>query len=251
MSTEIIERVHEELLALLQFPLTLLCNECDRPLSTDLLNRLHSNPRIRAIYAHNFELDIDLQQYPKVRHLPLGYRANTTEGVLLGRFYLMWDFRDYTVMEHLRKHHPVPFKNKPLTVLCAIGKSGGTWTDPLQRQECIDYLKDKPFAEVLSKKTDPQKYYRLHDKCAFEISPMGNGVDCYRHYEALLLQTIPIVFDSYLNDTFRKLPVVIIRRPQDITEELLRKAFRLYQLWFEDHCITDMLALRNYVPPEA
>jgi len=46
----------------------------------------------------------------------------------------------------------------------------------------------------------------------FVISPCGGGVDCYRHWEALYLKTIPIVTDDNLNIRFyRDLPFVLIK----------------------------------------
>ena len=43
------------------------------------------------------------------------------------------------------------------------------------------------------KKTERTKTWELHDNYSFELCPEGNGMDTHRFYEALFLNTIPIV----------------------------------------------------------
>jgi hypothetical protein len=45
----------------------------------------------------------------------------------------------------------------------------------------------------------PELLWIRHVKYAFEICPRGNGLDCHRTCEALLLRTIPIVRSSTLD----------------------------------------------------
>ena len=58
---------------------------------------------------------------------------------------------------------------------------------------------------------------------AFGLSPCGNGVDCHRTWEILCLGSIPIVMDmgEAFNNLFYDLPVLIVKKWEDITEELL------------------------------
>lgn len=64
---------------------------------------------------------------------------------------------------------------------------------------------------------------------AFVISPMGNGMDCHRTWEALCLGCIPIVKSSELNPVYGKLPVLIVEKWQDVTIELLNKTIAEYK----------------------
>lgn len=57
---------------------------------------------------------------------------------------------------------------------------------------------------------------------AFVISPHGNGMDCHRTWEALVLGCIVIVKKSPLDSLYEGLPVLIINEWSDITEELLK-----------------------------
>lgn len=58
-------------------------------------------------------------------------------------------------------------------------------------------------------------------KYKFIVSPYGNGFDCHRTWEALVLGCIPIVHSSPLDPLFEGLPVLIVKSWSDITRELL------------------------------
>ena len=58
---------------------------------------------------------------------------------------------------------------------------------------------------------------------AFVVSPYGGGYDCHRTWEAIILGCIPIVKTSGMDPLFADLPVLIIKKWSDITQELLDK----------------------------
>ena len=84
-------------------------------------------------------------------------------------------------------------------------------------------------------------------KYAFVFSPPGNGFDCHRHWEALMMGTIPIVLKSNVTEElFRGLPVWIVddysevRDLQAKYEEFLHPKVpwefeRLYAPWWRAH----------------
>lgn len=55
----------------------------------------------------------------------------------------------------------------------------------------------------------------------YVLSPHGNGLDCHRTWEALILGCIPIVRTSPLDPLFEGLPVLIINEWSEVTQELL------------------------------
>jgi hypothetical protein len=57
---------------------------------------------------------------------------------------------------------------------------------------------------------------------AFVLSPFGNGLDCHRTWEALVLGAIPIIRGHHFDDLFKGLPVLIVNEWSDITENLLK-----------------------------
>jgi hypothetical protein len=63
----------------------------------------------------------------------------------------------------------------------------------------------------------------------FIISPYGNGYDCHRTWEAILLGCIPIVYGTVFNTLFNGLPVLQVNDWKDITADLLHQTANKYQ----------------------
>lgn len=64
---------------------------------------------------------------------------------------------------------------------------------------------------------------------AFVICPHGNGLDTHRVYEALCLGCIPIVRQSNLDELFEGLPVLIVKKWNDVTESLLTDTMKHFR----------------------
>lgn len=60
----------------------------------------------------------------------------------------------------------------------------------------------------------------------FIVSPEGNGIDCHRHYEALMAGCIPIVEDNPLiREKYKGCPVLYTKSYTDITVSYLKKKY--------------------------
>lgn len=55
-----------------------------------------------------------------------------------------------------------------------------------------------------------QSYLNELSQYKFCLSPPGNGIDCHRHWEALMVGTIPIILRSPLDQVFDDLPVLLV-----------------------------------------
>jgi hypothetical protein len=64
----------------------------------------------------------------------------------------------------------------------------------------------------------------------FVLSPLGNGLDCIRTYEALCLGCIVIIKKSHLNDNslYSDLPVLVVDEYSEINKTLLKVTLELY-----------------------
>lgn len=71
--------------------------------------------------------------------------------------------------------------------------------------------------------------WKIQSKYAFVLSPHGNGLDCHRTWEALVLGCIPIVKTSPLDSLYSDLPVLIVNSWSDITQELLDQTIVNFQ----------------------
>lgn len=81
--------------------------------------------------------------------------------------------------------------------------------------------------------------------CLFVLSPHGDGLDCYRTWEALLMGSYPVVKTSSLDPLYEDLPVVIVKEWNEVTEDFLiikynemkNKTFKMEKIyapyWFD------------------
>lgn len=67
--------------------------------------------------------------------------------------------------------------------------------------------------------------YKRNLQYPFWLSPRGNGIDCHRTWEALYLDTIPIVWSSTLDSLFANLPILVIKDWKEINENFLKTKF--------------------------
>jgi hypothetical protein len=69
---------------------------------------------------------------------------------------------------------------------------------------------------------DPSGYFTSLPNYKFVISPEGNGVDCHRHYEALMAGCIPVVEDSeHIRHVYGDCPILYTSDYSEITPEYL------------------------------
>ena len=109
---------------------------------------------------------------------------------------------------------------KPLRVLCAYSKRSLP-----DRAAASRALSGKPFAMIAERVIPQAEYWNLHAEFGFEVSPPGNGLDCFRTWENLALGTIPIVRSSPLDQLYREhgFPVAIVSDWEEITEARLER----------------------------
>jgi hypothetical protein len=60
----------------------------------------------------------------------------------------------------------------------------------------------------------------------FVLSPRGNGLDCHRTWEALIMGSIPIVKSSPIDALYIDLPVIIINDWNEVTQSFLAQKYK-------------------------
>ena len=115
--------------------------------------------------------------------------------------------------------------NHKRTVLCAINPL----TDRIRRPEGLNrvaIVSNLQNNNIYNINTNATKYYKIINKYKFVVSPEGNGIDCHRHYEALLFGAIPIVeFNPLIKKKYRNLPILYTNDYTEITEDYLNKKY--------------------------
>ena len=92
-----------------------------------------------------------------------------------------------------------------------------------ERTSCIKYFQN--LGIKFEKPKSFNAYLKDLSKSIFVVSPKGNGIDCHRTWEALLMGCFPIVESSTLNPLYEDLPVLIIQEWDEVTTELLQKTY--------------------------
>ena len=82
---------------------------------------------------------------------------------------------------------------------------------------------------------EPEEVSRLESwkrqsEYAFVVSPHGNGLDCHRTWEALILGCIVVVKESSLDPLYTDLPVLILKSWSDLNNDLLKQTVENFQV---------------------
>jgi len=101
------------------------------------------------------------------------------------------------------------------------------WTDQKRRPDGINRKKIIETLEnngIKNKITDT--YFEDLTKHKFVVSPEGNGIDCHRHYEALMAGCIPIIeYNDHIQEKYKGCPILYTKDYTEITEEYLSKKY--------------------------
>lgn len=93
-----------------------------------------------------------------------------------------------------------------------------------ERHDALRALRNKRWCTFASNRNQPD-FYKDVAQSKFVLSPRGDGLDCWRTWETLLLGSFPIVKHSPLDDLFAEFPVVIVQDWSEITEEFLKNKY--------------------------
>ena len=80
---------------------------------------------------------------------------------------------------------------------------------------------------ILNRQVSGSQYFDELPSYKFVISPEGNGIDCHRHYEALMAGCIPIMEDNQIiREKYKDLPILYTKDYSEITQEYLEQTYK-------------------------
>ncbi len=170
-------------------------------INPDFLN----NEKIITVYAQN----VENFQHQKLISIPIGI-ANRC-----------WPHGDISIFNKILRNLP---QEKPYLLYMNFSPS----TYPKERPYVFDLFKNKPFCTISSPKNLEGYLYEMAQH-KFTLSPRGNGIDCHRTWEALLVGSIPIIKSSALDSMYKDLPVLIIHDWKEVTEDFLHEKYAEFQ----------------------
>lgn len=186
----------------------------------ETVNKILECDKIKKWFTQNYDLSINnekLNFYPiginihhKKKHMNLSYFG------ILERLFIL-NKRQITI-----KKEPKIFCDSHLN-----------FTHP-ERKNMFKILKNNKRIEFLNERVDFNQIHDLYSKYQFVLSPRGNGVDCYRTWEAFILGAIVITKTSSLDKMYldNNLPVVIL---QDWNELNVSNLEDKLKTWKDEH----------------
>jgi hypothetical protein len=224
LCTDMVPSFVQLYLRLIRSPFTLVSGDSDTAagaegISEDHLHKLLGHPLLLAWHAQN-----RVHDHPKLHSIPIGL--------------------DYHSMAEASRHGPNPWgkvqsPKEQEQEIRTIARSGGgfatksakafsNWHFQIERgnrKTCFHSCESSAvhYQEALLPRNES---WRRNTKCAFTLSPFGNGLDCHRTWEALLLGTVPIVTRSILDCLYEGLPVLIVDDWREVTAKRLADEFQ-------------------------
>lgn len=122
------------------------------------------------------------------------------------------------------------------------------------RTRLVERFQGEPWVDldVSSEQRDtPEELIRYYSQIAshrFVLSPEGNGIDCYRTWEALYLGAIPIVMVSSAMTAFEGLPILFTEDYSELSEAYLERRWReMSQASFEIDLMLSSYYFRRFL----
>ena len=112
-----------------------------------------------------------------------------------------------------------PFEKKHLAYLCLMPRAHGN------RDTIVKRFKDQPFC-FYKEGASREQFYEDIAASRFTFSPLGWETDCVRTWEALVLDSIPIVEHTFLDPSYERLPVALVHDWEEITPAFLEKKYQ-------------------------
>lgn len=160
------------------------------------------DPKLLNWFAQN----VEGESHPKLHPIPIG---------IANKRWRHGNPHTFSSLLKLAKNQNRPY-------LCYLNFQPSTY--PKERPYVWNLFAKQPWCTVSEPKA-LLSYLQDLSQSKFVLSPRGNGLDCHRTWEALLMGAIPIVRTSSLDPLFSDLPVLIIKDWEVISASYLNEQY--------------------------
>jgi len=210
------------------FPFRLVTGDCDLSVPTQVLSekvvsQLLESDRLLCWYSQNLILP---RRHPKLRPLPIGLDYHTMAS---GDH---WWGKQASPVEQEALLKRIRDSAKPIQdrTCCMYSNFHFAFTErqfAFDRRDAIAQI-PKDLIHYEPEPVNRETSWNTQSKYAFIASPMGGGLDCHRTWEALVLGGIPVMRSGPLDPLFDGLPVLLVKKWSDITQDLLETTQKDY-----------------------
>ncbi len=226
----------------LPHPFILISGDCDKTVPyeafTDatLFTKLVNHPKLIHWFCQNCVI-----KHSKITKMPIGMDYHTMKTSSVWGPLMSCVEQEQLLMQLSRLSYPF-YERRRLCYVNFLHTIDTSYGEKYRRHPLIKIPAELLYIE--QNKLNRNDSWINMTKYAFVVSPHGNGLDCHRTWEALLLGCIPIVKRSSIDDLYKDLPVLIVNNWHDITPDLLNTTIDT----FKEKCFNyDKLKLSYWV----
>lgn len=226
-------------LSRLKNPVVLVSQDGDcavpEELNVETVEAILGHPQVMAWYTQNW----DGTYHPKLFPLPIGLDLHSRRSA--------WNLCGWWGSQLL---HLIAWLARPITErkgeLLLDAHFQVSAFDRGQRHQLRELMEGCADCHILEGRLTRPEVWREYSRHRFVLSPAGQGLDCHRTWEALLLGAIPIVLESSLNPLYESLPVVIVKDWSEVLDPEKRQGW-LQKLRPDSSKVREALSVRHWV----
>lgn len=218
------------LLDSIEHPVILVTSDGDRavPSSYDsqLVEKILASDKIVKWYTQNYDKTLI---HPKLQYYPIGLDMHTPSWLESKNFDHAEFFMSDEELRNRKFNYYLEMRDKYQTekinrIFCDSHLS----VTHSRRKEMHESLKNNSLIDFQNDRVHYRDAIENYAKYRFVLSPRGNGLDCHRTWEAILVGAIVITESSSLDEMFVKndLPVIILNNFEElnnVSEETLER----------------------------
>lgn len=177
---------------------------------------------------HWFSLNLTKHDNPKLSIIPLGINYHS---LYIQDGNQWWGDEETPIKqeEYLINLEKKPFYERDTRIFSNFSHAiDGRRYGTKDRKDALEQI-PKDLLIIETPHTKRKDNWKNMSNYAFVVSPLGNGYDCHRTWEALALGCIVIVKTSPIDPLYKDLPVLIVKEWSDINKELLDKIIKEYK----------------------
>ena len=157
----------------------------------------------------------------KVTPIPIGFENLRWETVFGPKTH--W-------LENARNNDDSIFSSKPVYLNCNFN------TNIYARQDCYNEVSKSKIVDIDYPNLTYHQYLKRIQEHMFTLSPRGNGLDCHRTWEILMMRRVPIIKrEGQLEKLYSGLPVLFVDNWSDIHNTDLKDAFKQFSFENQDY----------------
>ena len=179
-----------------------------------------------VLVSHNSDFYVPREHHPRLneKKILVWYGSNSDIRnhskmipIPIGLNNQRWEMGRLDPIQHAFHNYRQPWDKRKIRLYINFSLRSNV----AEREAASNQAKKIQGAHFVSQRISLNTYLQQVADTKFVLSPPGNGFDCHRTWEALLMGAVPIVLTSALDPLYEGIPAIIVQHWSNLTEELL------------------------------